>query len=174
MDPFFRRKDKVSVIMGATGTGKSMLSMDHAARFPVAEIINSDKMQVYKGLDKVTEEECRGIPHHLLREIDPNSNFTANDFKRIESIFIAGGSNSYIDRTVGLLDEVMRTEDDETRAAISKIKESACQLQKIRRLQSRRNWNMHRLDRRHTNFLQAPRGGRSSTGKTRGKTQAPT
>ncbi|CAL8991660.1 unnamed protein product [Prunus brigantina] len=173
MDPLFRRKDKVIVVMGATGTGKSRLSIDLAARFP-AEIINSDKMQVYRGLDKVTEEECRGIPHHLLREIDPSSNFTANVFKHIESIFIAGGSNSYIDRTVGLLDEVRRTEDDETRAAISKIKESACQLQKIRRLQSRRNWNMHRLDRCHTNFLQAPRGGRSSMGKTRGKTQAST
>ncbi|KAL6293335.1 hypothetical protein ACE6H2_001477 [Prunus campanulata] len=159
MDPFFRRKDKVSVIMGATGTGKSRLSMELAARFPVAEIINSDQMQVYKG---------------LTNEVDPNSNFTANDFKHIESIFIAGGSNSYIDRTVGLLDQVRRTEDDETRAAISKIKESACQLQKIRRLQNRQNWNMHRLDRRHTNFLQAPRGGRSSMGKTRGKTQAPT
>ncbi|XP_027117528.1 adenylate isopentenyltransferase 5, chloroplastic-like [Coffea arabica] len=113
MDPFipWRRKDKVVIVMGATGTGKSRLSIDLATRFP-AEIVNSDKMQVYKGLDiatnKVTEEECLGIPHHLLGFVDPNEDFTAHDFQNhaslaVESIIrkgrlpiIAGGSNSYI------------------------------------------------------------------------------
>ncbi|XP_057475164.1 adenylate isopentenyltransferase 5, chloroplastic-like [Actinidia eriantha] len=113
MDPFIprRRKDKVVVVVGATGTGKSRLSIDLATRIP-AEIINSDKMQVYKGLDivtnKVTDEECRGVPHHLLGIIDPNADFTAVDFCHhasiaIESIvrrdrlpIIAGGSNSFI------------------------------------------------------------------------------
>lgn len=113
MDPFipWRRKDKVVIVMGATGTGKSRLSIDLATRFP-AEIINSDKMQVYKGLEiatnKVSQEECKGIPHHLLGIIDPNLDFTASDFQyhasnSLESIIrrgllpiIAGGSNSYI------------------------------------------------------------------------------
>ncbi|XWS09044.1 hypothetical protein CRYUN_Cryun40dG0051900 [Craigia yunnanensis] len=101
--------------MGATGTGKSRLAIDLATRFP-AEVVNSDKMQVYKGLDivtnKVTEEECRGVPHHLLGIVDPNSNFTSTDFRHhaspaVESILaqgrlpiIAGGSNSYIDALV--------------------------------------------------------------------------
>ncbi|KAF3957513.1 hypothetical protein CMV_017484 [Castanea mollissima] len=82
MAPLFRR-DKVVIVVGATGTGKSRLAIDLATRFH-AEIVNSDKMQVYKGLDivtnKVTEEECRGVPHHLLGTIDPHSNFTAEDF----------------------------------------------------------------------------------------------
>ncbi|XVF28929.1 hypothetical protein REPUB_Repub15cG0075200 [Reevesia pubescens] len=111
LEPFFRRKDKVVLVMGATGTGKSRLAIDLATRFP-AEIVNSDKMQVYKGLEivtnKVTEEECRGVPHHLLGIVDPNSNFTSMDFRHhaslaVESIIsqgrlpiIAGGSNSYI------------------------------------------------------------------------------
>ncbi|XP_004508369.1 adenylate isopentenyltransferase 5, chloroplastic [Cicer arietinum] len=110
------RKEKVVVIMGATGTGKSKLAIDLATLFRPAEIINSDKMQVYKGLDittnKVTEEECRGVPHHLLGTIDPNSNFSSNEFCHhatlaIGSIvgrdglpIIAGGSNSYIDALV--------------------------------------------------------------------------
>ncbi|KAK7359714.1 hypothetical protein VNO77_01677 [Canavalia gladiata] len=113
---FHHRKDKVVVIMGATGTGKTKLAIDVAKHFEPAEIVNSDKMQVYKGLDittnKVTEEECGGVPHHLLGTIDPNSNFSANDFCRhatlaIDSIverdglpIIAGGSNSYIDALV--------------------------------------------------------------------------
>ncbi|KAE9609561.1 hypothetical protein Lal_00006899 [Lupinus albus] len=112
-----QRKDKVVVIMGATGTGKSKLAIDLATHFPPAEIVNSDKMQVYKGLDittnKVTEEECRGVPHHLLSIVaNPNYNFTANDFCHhaslaIDSIvdrdglpIIAGGSNSFIDALV--------------------------------------------------------------------------
>ncbi|KAI4345564.1 hypothetical protein L6164_012672 [Bauhinia variegata] len=116
MDPFFHRKDKVVVIMGGTGTGKSRLAIDLATRFFPAEVVNSDKMQVYKGLDittnKVTEEECRGVPHHLLSIADSDSNFTATDFCHeanvaIDSIverdrlpIIAGGSNSYIEALV--------------------------------------------------------------------------
>lgn len=115
LEPFFRRKDKVVFVMGATGTGKSRLAIDLATRFP-AEIINSDKIQVHKGLDivtnKVTEEECHGVPHHLLGIIEPNANFTSADFRNqaslaIESILsrdrlpiIAGGSNSYIEALV--------------------------------------------------------------------------
>ncbi|XP_058208533.1 adenylate isopentenyltransferase 5, chloroplastic [Rhododendron vialii] len=107
----WRRKEKVVVVMGATGTGKSRLSIDLATRFP-AEIVNSDKMQVYKGLgiatNKVTEEECHGVPHHLLGLVDPYTDFTPFDFCRhaslaVESIsrrnrlpIIAGGSNSFI------------------------------------------------------------------------------
>ncbi|BAT87417.1 Adenylate isopentenyltransferase [Vigna angularis] len=111
-----RSKDKVIIIMGATGTGKTKLAVDVAKHFQPAEIVNSDKMQVYKGLDittnKVTEEECGGVPHHLLGTVDPNINFTASDFCRhatsaIDSIvernglpIIAGGSNSYLDALV--------------------------------------------------------------------------
>ncbi|KAH7522391.1 adenylate isopentenyltransferase 5, chloroplastic [Ziziphus jujuba] len=238
MEHFFRRKDKVVFVIGATGTGKSRLAIDLASRFP-AEVVNSDKMQVYRGLEiatnKVTEEECRGIPHHLLGIVDPNSNFTSEDFCHqasvaIDSIvrrdrlpIIAGGSNSFIyalndyaefrmkyeprflwvdvsleilhsfvservDKMVeaGLLDEVKRMFDPEAdysvgirraigvpemdeflraeamgasertkakllRSAIAKIKENTCllarrQLQKIHRLNSRWDWNMHRLD----------------------------
>lgn len=111
------RKDKVVVIMGATGTGKSKLAIDLATHFPPAEVVNSDKMQVYKGLDittnKVTEEERRGVPHHLLGTVlDQGSNFTVNDFCEqatlaIGSIvgrdglpIIAGGSNSFLDALV--------------------------------------------------------------------------
>ncbi|KAJ8564730.1 hypothetical protein K7X08_001190 [Anisodus acutangulus] len=57
--------------MGATGCGKSKLSIDLATRFfPSSEIINSDKIQVYNGLNittnKISMLERRGVPHHLL------------------------------------------------------------------------------------------------------------
>ncbi|PWA88530.1 Guanylate kinase [Artemisia annua] len=109
------KKEKVVVVMGATGTGKSRLSIDLATRFP-AEIINSDKMQVYEGLNivtnKISEEECEGVPHHLLGIVDPEADFTAENFVSTASLamksivgrgklpIIAGGSNSFIEALV--------------------------------------------------------------------------
>jgi hypothetical protein len=79
-------KDKIVVIMGATGTGKSKLSIDLAALFK-AEIINSDKMQVYKGLDittnKIPPHERRGVTHHLLGELDPVPDLPPSEFRRL-------------------------------------------------------------------------------------------
>lgn len=108
-------KEKVVVVMGATGTGKSRLSIDLATRVP-AEIINSDKMQVYEGFDivtnKITEEECYGVPHHLLGIVDPEADFTAGNFVSTASLamksivgrrklpIIAGGSNSFIEALI--------------------------------------------------------------------------
>ncbi|KAI3449610.1 hypothetical protein Pfo_006275 [Paulownia fortunei] len=112
-----RQKEKVVVVMGATGTGKSRLSIDLATRF-AAEIINSDKMQVYRGLDiatnKITDEERCGVPHHLLGVVDPESDFSAANFRTMASIslksilsrgqlpIIVGGSNSFIEALVDM------------------------------------------------------------------------
>ncbi|MBB3156507.1 tRNA dimethylallyltransferase [Microbacterium proteolyticum] len=61
-------------VVGATGTGKTGLSLDLAdaldARGRRAEIINADAMQLYRGMDigtaKIPLAERRGIPHHLF------------------------------------------------------------------------------------------------------------
>lgn len=58
-----KEKPKVVVIMGPTGSGKSRLAIDLGFHFPV-EVINADSMQVYQGLDvltnKVTLHEQKG------------------------------------------------------------------------------------------------------------------
>ncbi|KAI3502606.1 hypothetical protein L1887_30787 [Cichorium endivia] len=109
-----RRHRKIVVIMGATGAGKSRLSIDLATRFfKNSEIINSDKMQVYRRLDittnKITMQERRGVPHHLLGAFDPTQSVVnPNDFRKVASDtisdiisrrglpLIVGGSNSFI------------------------------------------------------------------------------
>ncbi|XP_057964710.1 adenylate isopentenyltransferase 3, chloroplastic [Malania oleifera] len=122
-----KKIEKVVVVMGATGAGKSHLSIDLASRFP-AEIINCDKIQVYEGLDivtnKATEEEKRGVPHHLLGIANPNADFTAANFcdaailalKLISGRsclpIIAGGSNSYIEALVENEDYKFRSRYD--------------------------------------------------------------
>ncbi|GAA0186244.1 RNA processing factor [Lithospermum erythrorhizon] len=108
-------KEKVVIVLGATGTGKTKLSIGLAEKF-CGEIINSDKMQIHEGLDivtnKVTKEESRGIPHHLLSVIEPNVDFNFTDFctlatQSMQSItkneklpIIVGGSNSFIEALV--------------------------------------------------------------------------
>ena len=65
-------------VVGATGTGKTALSLDLAealaARGRPAEIVNADAMQLYRGMDigtaKLPENERRGIPHHLFDVLD--------------------------------------------------------------------------------------------------------
>lgn len=110
--------------MGATGTGKSKLSVHLASRYK-AELINSDKMQVYKGLDivtnKVTMEEQCGVPHHLLGILDPYADFTVDHFRdmvvrAIESIvsrghlpIIVGGSNTYVEALIDDEDKKLRS-----------------------------------------------------------------
>jgi adenylate isopentenyltransferase (cytokinin synthase) len=109
-------KHKAVLVMGATGTGKSRLAIDLALRFG-GEVINSDKMQVYSGLDvatnKVSPAECAGVPHHLLGVVScPDEDFSAADFRREAARaaagaaargrvpVVAGGSNSYVEELV--------------------------------------------------------------------------
>ncbi|KAE8646129.1 hypothetical protein Csa_016307 [Cucumis sativus] len=110
------KKHKIVFVMGSTATGKSKLSVDLATFFP-SEIINSDKIQFYKGLDiitnKINQSDRRGVPHHLLGVIhDPDADLTAGEFCSLVEDAIAdvisrgclpivvGGSNNYIEALV--------------------------------------------------------------------------
>ncbi|KAG2308417.1 hypothetical protein Bca4012_082487 [Brassica carinata] len=109
------KKAKVVVIMGPTGSGKSKLAVDLASHFSV-EIINADAMQIYSGLEvltnKITVDEQKGVPHHLLGTVSPDMEFTAKDFRDstfplIEEILsrnhvpvLVGGTNYYIQALV--------------------------------------------------------------------------
>ncbi|MDT2847804.1 tRNA (adenosine(37)-N6)-dimethylallyltransferase MiaA [Vagococcus carniphilus] len=104
-------KQKVLVIVGPTGVGKTALSIKLAKAFS-GEIISGDSLQVYKKLDigtaKVTEEEKSGVPHFLIDVKDATENYSAFEFKqeaeeKITEIstrhhlpIIAGGTGMYI------------------------------------------------------------------------------
>jgi len=105
----------IIVVVGPTASGKSTLAVDTAKRFS-GEVISADSRQVYRGLDvasgTITDEEMRGIPHHLLNVADPHEQFTVVDFKQkaeaaINDILardhlpiVAGGSGFYIQSVV--------------------------------------------------------------------------
>ncbi|KAE8711813.1 Adenylate isopentenyltransferase [Hibiscus syriacus] len=126
-----QNKTKLIVIMGATGTGKSRLSIDLSTHFPHSEIINSDKMQRYKGLDittnKIPLHERKGVPHHLLGDVESiDADVSPSQFRSEAGLTIAniastgnlpllvGGSNSFIH---ALLVETLDPRGDDVFAA---------------------------------------------------------
>jgi tRNA dimethylallyltransferase len=77
-------KPKVIVIAGPTASGKTALSVSLALRLG-GEIINADSMQVYRGMDvgtaKPSEDERKGVAHHLLDVVDPDGEFSAARYR---------------------------------------------------------------------------------------------
>ena len=108
------------VVVGATGTGKSGLSLDLAeslaARGQSAEIVNADAMQLYRGMDigtaKLPLDERRGIRHHMLDVLDVTEEASVADFQAdaraaIQGIvargaqpILVGGSGLYVSSVI--------------------------------------------------------------------------
>ena len=98
---------KVLVIAGPTASGKSGFAVAAAERFK-GEIISGDSIQVYRGMDigsgKVTPQEMKGIPHHLIDILDPKEPYSVSDFQKaarekIEAVsfpIICGGTGLYL------------------------------------------------------------------------------
>jgi tRNA dimethylallyltransferase len=106
----------IVAIVGATGTGKSGLSLDLAERLAArgiaAEVVNADAMQLYRGMDigtaKLSTTERRGIPHHLLDVLEISDESSVADYQvqareAIDDILarkavpiLVGGSGLYV------------------------------------------------------------------------------
>jgi tRNA dimethylallyltransferase len=75
----------IVAVVGATASGKSDLALDLAERLG-GEIVNTDAMQVYRGMDigtaKLPVDERRGIPHHLLDLLEVTEPATVAEFQR--------------------------------------------------------------------------------------------
>jgi len=103
---------KTVVLTGPTASGKTAIALDLARRHGGTEIINSDSLLVYRGMNigtaKPTAEEIAAVPHHLIDVRNPDEPFTAGDFIRaVESALgdiqargrqalIVGGSGFYL------------------------------------------------------------------------------
>lgn len=74
----------IVALVGATASGKTGLSLDLAERLG-GEVVNTDAMQVYRGMDvgtaKLPEAERRGIAHHLLDVLDVTESATVALFQ---------------------------------------------------------------------------------------------
>jgi len=78
------RPPPVVAIVGPTAAGKSDLSLSLAEELG-GEVVNTDSMQVYRGMDigtaKLGVEERRGIPHHLLDLLEVTEPATVAEFQ---------------------------------------------------------------------------------------------
>ncbi len=74
----------VVAVVGATAAGKTGLSLELAERWG-GEIVNTDAMQVYRGMDigtaKLPLDQRRGIPHHLLDLLDIHETASVAEFQ---------------------------------------------------------------------------------------------
>jgi len=99
----------IIAIVGATGTGKSALSLS-LAKVLKAEIINADAFQVYQGMDigtaKLSKEEQLNIPHHMLDMISADQTFDVAQYQKKarelidahpqKNFIFVGGSGFYL------------------------------------------------------------------------------
>lgn len=113
----------VVAVVGPTASGKSDLAVEICRRFG-GEAVSADSMQIYKGLDistaKPTEEEKKGIPHHMMDFLDNKELFSVAEYQQMAGECIAdihsrgklpvivGGTGLYIDT---LLNNIRLTED---------------------------------------------------------------
>jgi tRNA dimethylallyltransferase len=106
----------IVAVVGATGTGKSALSLDVTERLADrglrAEVVNADAMQLYRGMDigtaKLPLEDRRGVPHHLLDVLEVTDEATVARYQTAARAAIAdiqdrdavpllvGGSGLYV------------------------------------------------------------------------------
>jgi len=74
----------IVAVVGATAAGKTGLSLDLAERLG-GEIVNTDAMAVYRGMDigtaKPPAAERRGVPHHLLDLLEVSQPLTVAEFQ---------------------------------------------------------------------------------------------
>ena len=74
----------IVAVVGATAVGKSDLAVDLALELG-GEVINTDSMQLYRGMDigtaKLPLAERRGVPHHLLDVLDVTETATVAEFQ---------------------------------------------------------------------------------------------
>lgn len=128
--------EKVIVIFGPTGIGKSKTAIELAKRLG-GEIISCDSMQVYRKMDigtaKIKPEQMCGIKHHLLDVADPNEEFSVGKYsmlakEKIKEIFerknvpiIVGGTGLYINALKNNFDFGNAEKNDEIRKKYEKI-----------------------------------------------------
>ncbi|OXE35305.1 MAG: tRNA (adenosine(37)-N6)-dimethylallyltransferase MiaA, partial [Phenylobacterium zucineum] len=127
---------KLLAVVGPTGTGKSNLAIALAHELEAAgqpaEIVNTDSMQFYRGMNigtaKLDEAEREGVVHHMIDILDITDESTAAEYQRIarpliEDIqarglvpILCGGSMLYVAAVLNTFE--FPSHDDELRAEL--------------------------------------------------------
>ena len=114
------KQNRLIVIVGPTGVGKTHLSIVLTKRFKT-EIISADSRQFYReieiGTAKPNAEELSAVPHHLINSLSIQDNYSVGDFEKQAlsivadlhkvhaTVIMVGGSGLYVDAVCYGLDQ---------------------------------------------------------------------
>jgi len=129
---------KLLIIAGPTAVGKTEISINVAKKLN-GEIVSADSMQIYKYMDigsaKVSNDEMKGITHHLIDIIEPHESFTVADYKThaeasIDKIInkgklpmVVGGTGLYINSLIYNYTFTEAAKDEEYRKFLEQLSE---------------------------------------------------
>jgi tRNA dimethylallyltransferase len=121
---------QIVIICGPTAVGKTAVSIKLAQKLNT-EIISSDSMQIYRGMDigtaKIRRGEMQGIRHHMIDIVEPSNEYSVSDYsndalKIIEALFsenkvplIVGGTGLYINSLIYKMDFNSSKKNEEIR-----------------------------------------------------------
>ena len=140
---------QVVAVVGPTATGKSDLGIALALALD-GEVVNADAMQLYRGMDigtaKLSADERRGVPHHLLDVLDVTAEASVAAYQRDVRACLAdvrargrtpvlvGGSGLYVRAALDELD--IPPTDPAVRAALERDAEVSGAARMHRRLEA--------------------------------------
>jgi tRNA dimethylallyltransferase len=127
---------QIVIICGPTAVGKTAVSIKLAQKLNT-DIISSDSMQIYRGMDvgtaKIRKEEMQGIKHHMIDIVEPCNEYSVSDYsmdalKIIEDLFsndkvplIVGGTGLYINSLIYKMDFNSSKKNEEIRSKYRNI-----------------------------------------------------
>lgn len=115
------------VVVGATGSGKTDLSLRLATHF-AAPILSTDSRQVYRGIPigtaQPTAEQLAAVEHHFIASYELDDNFNCGEYEvqalaRLEELFhkhdtviAVGGSGLYIQALCEGMDDLPQADEE--------------------------------------------------------------
>jgi tRNA dimethylallyltransferase len=103
-------------LFGPTGLGKTEIAM-RLAELIDGEIVSADSMQVYRGLEVLTNQptadQLRRVPHHLVAVVDPSHDFSVAEYAQLAGravddilargrrVVLEGGAGLYLRAALG-------------------------------------------------------------------------
>lgn len=115
------------VVVGATGSGKTDLSLRLATHF-AAPILSTDSRQVYRGIPigtaQPTAEQLAAVEHHFIASHELDDNFNCGEYEvqalaRLEELFFkhdtviaVGGSGLYIQALCEGMDDLPQADEE--------------------------------------------------------------
>ena len=154
-------KKPLIVLTGPTAVGKTSLSIS-LAKAVNGEIISTDSMQVYKGMDigsaKIRKEEMQGVMHYLVDILEPEEEFHIVKFQELakaamEEIYakgkipiLVGGTGFYIQAVTRDIDFTQAEQETSYREELEQLaKEKGTEYlhEKLREVDPKSAENIH-------------------------------